>query len=278
MKLGTMVELQPEELERRFTLLRESGLPSCQLSCWQQDRMTADNARLVRDLAERYGIEISALWCGWDGPCEWNLLRGPATIGLVPAAYRQKRLDTLLAGSAFCVSIGVTDIVTHVGFIPNDPFDDDYAGLIGALRHLAISIRPKGQFFLFETGQEAPVTLLRTIEDIGSDNVGINLDPANLIMYGMGNPIDALSVFGHLVRNVHAKDGVCPPNGRELGPEMPIGKGMVDFPKFITRLKAIGYDRFITIEREISGEEQIRDILSAKRYLERLIAETDRKR
>ncbi len=274
MKLGTMVELQPGHMEGRFRSLEDIGLASCQLSCWQQDRMSASSAREVRDEAARHGVEISALWCGWDGPCEWNLVRGPATIGLVPAAYRQKRLETLLAGSAFCAAIGVTDLVTHAGFIPNDPFDADYAGLVGALRHLALSLRPRGQRFLFETGQEAPVTLLRTIEDIGCDNVGINLDPANLLMYGMGNPIDALSVFGHLVRNIHGKDGACPANGRELGPERPIGKGMVDYPAFIGRLKAIGYDRFITIEREISGEEQLKDIRFAKQYLERLLAET----
>lgn len=273
MKLGTMVDLRPDDLEARFRFLSEAGMPSCQVSCWHQEQMTPENARLLVGLSERYAVEVSAFWCGWDGPCEWNLIHGPATIGLVPTAYRHKRLDTLLAGSRFCELIGVSDLVTHVGFIPNDPADERYAGLVGALRYLARAIRPKGQHFLFETGQEAPVTLLRTIEDIGLDNVGVNLDPANLLMYGMGNPIDALSVFGHLVRNVHAKDGVCPPNGRDLGAETPIGKGMVNFPVLVARLKEIGYDRFLTIEREIGGEEQLRDIRASKVYLESLIAD-----
>jgi L-ribulose-5-phosphate 3-epimerase len=272
MKLGTIVDMNPASFEQSIASVREMGFTSCQLACWLPDRLTPDNALRVREVSSRYNIEISALWCGWDGPCEWNLTRGPSTIGLVPAAYRDSRLATLLAGSRFCEAIGVTDLVTHVGFIPNDPGDKDYIGLVGALRHLAQVMKSKGQFFLFETGQETPTTLLRTIEDIGYDNVGINLDPANLLMYGMGNPIDALGLFGHLVRNIHGKDGVYPPNGRELGAEKPIGQGVVDYPRFIRALKAIGYDRFITIEREIHGDEQIKDIRSSKRYLEELIA------
>ena len=138
------------------------------------------------------------------------------------------------------------------------------------MRYLARILKSRGQYFLFETGQEAPVTLLRTIEDIGTDNLGINLDPANLLMYGLGNPIDALSVFGQYVRNVHGKDGLCPTNGRLLGPEVPIGQGMVNYPAFIAKLKSIGYDRYITIEREISGDQQIKDIQAAKQLLETL--------
>jgi L-ribulose-5-phosphate 3-epimerase len=270
MKLGTMVELHPDTLEQSFASVREMGLLSCQLYCWQSNRMTPANALRVREVSAHHSIEISAFWCGWDGPCEWNLTRGPSTIGLVPSAYRHGRLNALLVGSDFCEAIGVTDLITHVGFIPNDPGDKEYIGLVGALRHLALALKPKKQHFLFETGQETPTTLLRTIEDIGCENVGINLDPANLLMYGMGNPIDALAVFGHLVRNVHGKDGGYPPNGRELGAEKPIGQGMVDYPRFIRSLRAIGYDRFLTIEREISGDEQTRDIKAAARYLEDL--------
>jgi len=273
MKLGTIIGLNLDELEHDLRQLHQMGFASCQLCCWQSDRMTAENAVIVKKLAAECDIEISALWCGWDGPCEWNLIHGPGTIGLVPTAYRHKRLDTLMKGSEFAEMIGVTDVITHVGFIPNNPFDAEYTGLVEALRYLALTMKQRGQYFLFETGQEAPVTLLRTIEDIGTDNIGINLDPANLMMYGLGNPIDALSVFGAYVRNVHGKDGVCPNNGRQLGHETAIGQGMVNYPAFIRKLKEIGYDRYITIEREISGEQQAKDITAAKLYLEQLWAQ-----
>ncbi|MEA4889585.1 MAG: sugar phosphate isomerase/epimerase family protein [Clostridiaceae bacterium] len=273
MKLGTIIGLNLDELEHDLRKLHQMGFTSCQLCCWQPDRMTAESAVIVKKLAVECDIEISALWCGWEGPCEWNLIHGPGTIGLVPAAYRHKRLDTLMKGSEFAEMIGVTDVITHVGFIPNNPFDAEYTGLVEALRYLALTMKQRGQYFLFETGQEAPVTLLRTIEDIGTDNIGINLDPANLMMYGLGNPIDALSVFGTYVRNVHGKDGVCPNNGRQLGHETAIGQGMVNYPAFIRKLKEIGYDRYITIEREISGEQQTKDITAAKQYLEQLWAQ-----
>ena len=103
------------------------------------------------------------------------------------------------------------------------------------------------------------------------NNLGVNLDPANLLMYGKGNAIDALDVLGEYVRGVHAKDGEYPVDGRELGMEKPVGQGRVNFPMLLNKLKAIGYKGALTIEREISGEEQIKDIIETKKLLENLI-------
>ena len=174
-------------------------------------------------------------------------------------------------GSDFARKIGVADLITHVGYMPENPYDELYPEVITALKHIVGKCARNGQYFLFETGQETPVTLLRAIQDIGMENVGINLDPANLIMYGKANPVDALDVFGKYVRGVHGKDGLYPTDGRELGQEVPIGEGKVDFPRFIARLKECGYDGDITIEREITGEEQARDIIRGKEILDRLI-------
>jgi sugar phosphate isomerase/epimerase len=124
---------------------------------------------------------------------------------------------------------------------------------------------------LFESGQETPVVLLRAIEDIGLLNIGINLDPANLILYGKGNPVDALDVFGGYVRGVHAKDGCYPTSGRYLGEEMPIGQGKVDFPRLLAGLKKLGYTGALTIEREISGEQQVKDIHMAIGYINKIL-------
>ena len=128
---------------------------------------------------------------------------------------------------------------------------------------------------MFETGQETPVTLKRAIQDIekdlGKGNVGINLDPANLIMYGKANPVDALEVFGEYVRGIHGKDGKYPTDGHYLGEEVPLGQGKVNYPAFIAKLKEVGYEGDITIEREISGEQQKKDIVAAKEILDKLI-------
>ena len=90
-------------------------------------------------------------------------------------------------------------------------------------------------------------------------------------MYGKGNPVDALDVFGKYVRDVHAKDGLYPTDGKNLGKETPLGEGKVNFPLLVKRLKDIGYDGALTIEREISGDKQIEDIMKAKKILEELI-------
>ena len=272
MKLGTIIRISSvDKLDEDFRKLKELGFSVCQLSGGKPEMFTNENADIIKKLVKKHAVEISALGCSWNSPREWDLVHGPVTIGLVPPAYRLEGIKALKKGADFIKSIGITDIICHVGFIPNNPNDPEYTGVVCALRDIVFHFKKNGCFFLFETGQETPVTLLRTIEDIGYDNVGINLDPANLLMYGMGNPIDALDVFGKYVRHVHGKDGLCPTDGRKLGREMPLGQGKVNYPAFIAKLKEIGYDRYIIIEREISGEQQKKDILAAKKLLENLI-------
>jgi len=149
--------------------------------------------------------------------------------------------------------------------------DPAWPGVVTTVKYLAMCLKRSGQNLLFETGQETPVVLLRLFETVNTGNLFINLDPANLILYGKGNPVDALDVFGKYVRGVHAKDGLYPTNGYELGEEVKVGEGKVNFPKFLQGLKACGFDGSLTIEREISGEQQIKDILETKDYLTELI-------
>ena len=266
MELGVIIGLN-DRLEQKLAQLAELGFTSCQLSCWDVNLYTDENAAWVLELLARYGIRISTVWCGWSGPKHWNFTEGPLTLGLVPEQYREVRVRELLAGSDFARKLGAEQIATHVGFIPENPNDAQYAATVAAVREVTERCRENGQYFLFETGQETPVTLLRTITDVGLDNLGLNLDPANLILYGKANPVDALGVVGKYVRDVHAKDGCYPTDGRTLGRETALGEGQVDFPALIAGLKALGYDGAITIEREIRGEQQIADIIKAKALL-----------
>ena len=169
--------------------------------------------------------------------------------------------------------LGVTDVVTHMGFIPENMSDPNYPGVVAAVKYLAQELKRFDQNLLFETGQETPVVLLRLFEEINTGNLFINLDPANLILYGKANPIDAMDVFGSYVRGVHAKDGVYPTNGKELGHEKKVGEGKVNFPLLLKALKEYGYDGSLTIEREITGEQQLIDILDTQKYLNGLIAQ-----
>ena len=272
MKLGVLISLRrSENVVESIKRVHDMGFTSCQLCCWDTACYTDENAEIIKNALNEYGVEISTLWCGWRGKAAWNFYEGQHTLGLVPESTRYVRMEDLKAGSDFGKKLGVTQIATHAGYIPEDPTTEKYFGVICCLRELANYFKANGQLFLFETGQETPITLKRAIQDIGLDNLGINLDPANLILYGKGNPIDSLDTFGEYVRDIHAKDGNYPTDGRFLGKQAQIGQGKVNFPAFIAKLKEIGYDGPITIEREISGEQQTIDILEGKALLEKLI-------
>ncbi|MCL5104177.1 MAG: sugar phosphate isomerase/epimerase [Armatimonadetes bacterium] len=224
---------------------------------------TREVAENVKSDSAASGVSVCALWANLPGPHEWNFTQGPITLGLVPEKYRRQRIDALKLWADFAVWIGAPAIITHCGFIPENMTDPDYPKVVAAIREVAQHCEKLGLGFWFETGQETPVVLLRTIEDVGTSNLGINLDPANLLMYGKGNPIDSLDVFGKYVRNIHAKDGLYPVDGSKLGKEVPIGEGLVRYPEFIAKLKRIGFTGELIIEREISGEQQSKDIRKA---------------
>ena len=266
MKLGVIIG--PEEQE--FAKVAKLGIPSIQLHLHcRPDYLTQERLENIKAYQEKYNIEISATWLRWPGNVVWNMYEGQLTLGLVPIGTRSERIQALKMGADFSKKLGVTDVVTHAGFIPENPMTTEYLSFITDMRDLANHIKNNGQYFLFETGQETPVTLVRTIEDIGTGNLGVNLDPANIFVYGKGNPVDGLDLFGKYVRGVHVKDGRLPTNGRDLGEQCPLGQGKVDFPKLFDRLKnEFGYDGVLTLEREISDQEQqVKDLHAAVSFV-----------
>jgi len=243
------------------------GLRSCQVCTWNPEFYVEPVGRAMMAAAADLGVTVSTLWAGWPGPRVWNFTEGPVTIGLVPPQHRAMRVEALCKAARFAAGAGLGSITTHVGFIPEDPNHPDFAGTVQAVRRVAEACAAGGIEFRFETGQETPVALLRTIEAVGTGNLTVNLDTANLILYGKANPVDALDVIGEYVRGVHAKDGLYPTEGTNLGQEVPLGQGKVDFPVLIARLKGLGYAGPLTIEREITGPQQVADIRAAIDFL-----------
>lgn len=274
MKIGVCVCFDKmENMKAKLDALVAQGFDNCQLVSWNPKTWTEENLTELKRLLEERNITISAFWCGWEGPCVWNFYEGQQTLGLVPPTYREVRIQNLCDGADFAKKLGVENVVTHMGFIPENPFDPEYEPFCAAVRRVAEHLKENGQWLLFETGQETPVTMLRCFETVGMDNLGVNLDTANVILYGKANPVDALDVFGKYVRNLHAKDGRYPINGHDLGEETRIGGGKVDFYGVLSKLHALGYEGYVTIEREIEGEQQIADIQFAKDYLGKMINE-----
>jgi L-ribulose-5-phosphate 3-epimerase len=250
-----------------FVPLDTFAVKNVELNCWNPDTYTPALAAAVKAEAARRGVTITALWAGWPGPAVWDFIQGPTTLGIVPAQYREMRISALKKGADFAHQLGLQAIITHLGFIPENAADPLFHEVVAAVKEVAVHLSQYGMQFWFETGQETPVTMLRLIHEVGSGNLGVNLDPANLILYGKASPVDALDVFGQLVRSVHAKDGLYPTDPYHLGHEMKIGQGKVNFPRLIARLNEIGYTGPFIIEREISGEQQVIDMKEAVTYL-----------
>jgi len=259
-----------ESLEQNFKWCMDNNIGTCQLGVSPDDQ-TQTEADKIKALCDKYNMRITALVGICTGPGEYNFHNGPVTLGLVPPAYRAMRLQQLEGCARFAKMLGVTDICTHLGFIPENPSDTLYVEFIAAVRNLTNYFRTKGIYLNMETGQETPVTLLRVINDVGADNLGINFDPANLLMYGKANPVDALSIIGPYIRGVHGKDGEYPTDSVSLGVEKPLGEGRVNIEVFIKALHETGYKGAITIEREISGEQQKHDVLAASNLLRKII-------
>ncbi len=248
--------------------VHDLGLPTCQVYVEVIEDSLA--GRLRRAL-NKYQIEATSLVVGGPGKEVWDFYGGPLTIGLVPRETRDARIAHIKKASDFAKQCGIAAVQTHCGFIPENPNDPVYKETIAAMRDVAEYCQRNGQNFRYETGQETPITLVRAMQDVGLNNQGVNFDLANLILYGKANPVDAIELLGPYIQGIHAKDGLWPTNPKELGPEVPIGKGKVDFPQIIARLKEMNYRGAVTIEREISGPQQMEDVRASKAYLEKLI-------
>lgn len=262
-----------DKLEENLKWAKNAGFANCQLQIWDMGLLYEEHARQIKKLTDTYAMEITGLWCGWHGPVRWDFLEGPSVLGIVPAEYRAGRTRNLLDGAAYGRILGVSDIITHLGFVPLNCRDENYTGVVSALKYITGELKPYNQNLLMETGQEPPIVLKRLIEDVKADNLGINYDPANLMMYGSANPVDGIKILGSYIRSVHAKDGSYPTDGYELGKEYPIGEGEVDFPGVFNGLKALGYKGPISVEYEIeSGDEKQRnEMIQGKQYLEKLV-------
>jgi L-ribulose-5-phosphate 3-epimerase len=253
--------------EKDLKIVRDLGFRVCQLNIGPYSPGLAN--KLTSTLV-KYNIKVASMICGGPGIDKYTFTDGPSTIGLVPRETRAARVERLKNGVDFCKAAGIPAIQTHFGFIPENPKDILYGEFVETMKSLGGYALKNGIDIYFETGQETPVTLLRAILDIGTGNLFVNYDTANLIMYGKSNPVDGLKVLGKYVRSLHAKDGKYPTNPYELGKEVPIPTGDVDFPAVISSLKKLNFKGGIIIEYELAANTS-EYLLKTKEYLEKLI-------
>jgi len=236
----------------KLEVAHELGVPTIQLHAPQKATRTKENAERFLARLEELGIAITVVFGGFEGESYADIPTCIRTVGLVPAETRAARTAEMKEIADFARVLGVDAVGLHIGFVPHDPADPMFGEVVAVTREVCDHCRNNGQRLHLETGQESADALLQFRAAVERDNLFVNFDPANMILYGSGNPIEALRKVGPYVRSVHCKDARWAGKpGEEWGAEVPLGAGDVGMETFLRTLDEFGYDGPLTIEREI---------------------------
>jgi sugar phosphate isomerase/epimerase len=241
----------------KLEVAHELGVPTIQLHAPEKATRTPESAKRFLDRLASMGIRLTAVFGGFDGESYADIPTVTRTVGLVPPATRAARTREMKEIADFARLLNVDVVALHLGFVPHDSADPLYREVLAVTRDLCDHCRTQGQALHLETGQEPADALLRFISDVERANLFINFDPANMILYGSGEPIEALEKVGRYVRSVHCKDAKWAANpGKEWGAEVALGDGDVGMERYLRTLDKLGYHGPLTIEREIPQDPQ----------------------
>ena len=257
----------------KLEVAHELNVPTIQLHAPAQSTRTQENANQFLKRMDDLGISLTAVFGGFEGESYADIPTVLETVGLVPPETRAARAREMKEISDFARLLGCDVVALHLGFIPHDTSAPLYREVLDVTQDLLDHCKQNNQDLHLETGQESAEGLLQFISDVERDNLFVNFDPANMILYGTGEPIDALQKIGNLVHSVHCKDGTWSDQpGETWGSEVPLGDGAVGMENYLRTLDAIGYTGPLTIEREIAEdpERQKADIGQAVSLLREL--------
>ena len=259
-----------------WDLISELKVPTIQLHAPHPEKRNAESAANFKSQLENIGVECTAVFGGFEGESYADIPTVIKTVGLVPEETRQSRLEEMFQISDFARGLKCDTVALHIGFVPHDSSADGYDEIVAVTRQLCDHCEKNEQYLHLETGQETAEGLLEFIHQVERSNLKINFDPANMILYGTGEPIEALRKVAAHVRSVHCKDGTWSDQpGETWGAEVPLGQGAVGMENYLKTLHEIGYDGPLTIEREIpqDPERQKAEIGGAIDLLTRLRGE-----
>jgi sugar phosphate isomerase/epimerase len=272
MPLGVMLAVRADFAER-LRRIGGAGFTTIQLSRPPDDYLAEPKRGELKKLIAECGLQVTSVAAIYEGESYADVEAVRRTVGLLPRTTRSARIEDTKRCADFARELGAPNVSSHIGYIPEERGDPDYQALVAAVRVICDHLQRQDQSFCLETGQETAELLREFIQEVGRENLKVNFDPANMIMYGTGDPIAALELLAPWVRGVHCKDGEWPKAEGGLGEERPLGEGQVGIRRFLAKLKEVGYEGPLTIEREIPGEQQMQDFLAGKRLLERIKAE-----
>jgi sugar phosphate isomerase/epimerase len=249
----------PQELTER---LQATGISRVQLALdplREEPTVWGDTEAILTQA----GIAIVSGMFGCVGEDYSTLDTIGETGGIAPDETWEQNLENVRATVEIAKQLGLKLVTFHAGFVPHDPADPGFTKMVGRLKALAEMFAAADMLLGLETGQETADGLAALLEVLDQPNVIVNFDPANMLLYGKGNPIEALRVLAPWIRQVHVKDAKQTAIPGTWGEEVAVGTGQVDWPAFFATLAEIGFTGDIVIERE-AGDQRVADISTAR--------------
>lgn len=262
--------LKPASMADLVAKMDDLGLDHVQLNLVPLIGLDEQARQAEIEVLNTAEIAITAGMVHFEGENYSTIASIKVSGGLVPTEHWPARRERALEAGKIAQRFGIQAISMHLGFIPpaNDP---SYTTLIQRTREIASAYADRDVSLLFETGQERATELLMFLNDLNARNVGVNFDPANMILYGSGDPVEAVEILGRHIQHVHIKDAVASDSpGIEWGKEVPFGRGDIDHLEFVRALHDAEYTGPLVIERE-TGSDRLLDIREAVQKLESLL-------
>jgi sugar phosphate isomerase/epimerase len=260
--------LQPETPEALVAQLREIGISRVQLAL----DPVRENPEVWGKTAELFadeGIEIVSGMFGTIGEDYSSLDAIRETGGVVPDEHWDANWANIQTVAGIAAALGLKIITFHAGFLPHEESDPGFTKLLGRITQIANVFDANGIELGFETGQETAGTLRLFLEKLNRPSVGVNFDPANMLLYDKGDPIDALETLAPFLKQCHIKDATQTKEVGTWGTEVTVGTGEVDWPAFFATLAKLGYEGDCCIERE-ADDQRIADIRTAREFVTQL--------
>jgi L-ribulose-5-phosphate 3-epimerase len=225
----------------------------------------------VFDTVKASGLRVSATCVGFAGEDYTTIADIARTGGYMPDADFDQRLAKTAVVADITARLGTDLLSVHVGFVPEDRGDPKYAVMVERVRRVADAVAQHKVKLVMETGQESPEHLIAFMDAVGRSNLAVNFDPANMILYGVGEPVEAVTLLKSHIVHTHMKDAVWSKQPRQAwGEEVVLGTGEADIPRIVSKLRAFGYTGTLAIERE-AGNQRLADIQEAIKLLKSLL-------
>jgi sugar phosphate isomerase/epimerase len=252
--------LQVKSVPELSALMKRLGLDAVQIACGDPHHAAWDEGDAMPAAAKAAGFTMTGAMLGFPGEDYTTPAHIQKTGGFGDPALRPERLERLKWALKRTRELGLSDLMLHAGFIP-EPGEPDRKAFLDTLGKVSALAKEQGVTVAFETGQETADLLKLTLDELKCDNLMVNFDPANMLLYDKGDPIRAVELLGPRIRSVHVKDANRPTVPGQWGEEVPLGKGQVDIKRWLLTLKKVGYSGPLCIEREVGDQEgRIRDV------------------